>query len=333
MNYLKNSSLLTSILLVAVGSVFILVWLNTAEFMSYADLITALTTTTATFGTLLGIITAGLMFTQGKFSELLSELTEKSPDYLAKVFPLEKIQSIETHLLTLRKTFTHLAETTTVAEEKNLYEEITAKASSIFVNFAALLNFKLKQQGLPDSGLLVSEMDANLYEVYQKKTKSIKKEWQIFNLIKQIIDVWEKPATFSNEESKRKSALQADLKGSISILKLKEHGDGSLASIRGEVTEISDDLRNEIDGINNRLHKDRIPQLLSQMEHASALRGKYFYLTLAFIAAPLLVNLLILPQISQTTAPFLKQIVPITSLLSVMGVVFMLLYVHKILNV
>lgn len=108
MSYLKNSLLLISILLVAVGVVFISAWLNTAESISYADLKTALTTTTATFGTLLGIITAGLMFTQGKFSELSSELNEKLPKYLADILSLKRIQAIETRLIALRKIFTQL---------------------------------------------------------------------------------------------------------------------------------------------------------------------------------------------------------------------------------
>ncbi len=333
MSYLKNSSLLISILFVAVGIAFIIAWLKIAGSISYADLKTALTTTTATFGTLLGIITAGLMFTQGKFSELASELTEKSPDYLAKVLSLEKIRSIETHLLALRKTFTQLSATTTITEERNLYERITTKASSMFVNLAALLNLKLKQQGLPDTGLLVSEMDPNLYKVYKKRTQSIKKEWQIFTLIKQIIDTWEAPTAFFVEKSNVKSALQADLTSSLAVLKLKEHVDKSSTNIRSEVTKTLSSLNDEISEISKRLHEDRIPQLLPQMKQASTIRGKYFYLALIFIATPLLINLLILPQLSETTATFFQPVISITSLLSVMGVIFLLLYIHKILNV
>jgi len=332
MSYLKNSVLLIFICLIVVGIVFVLVWLNTTEFMSYADLKTVLTTTTATFGTMLGIITAGLMFTQGKFSELASELSEKSSDYLAKVLSLEKIQSIENHLLVLRKTFTNLAATTTISEERNLYERITAKASTIFVNFAVLLNLKLKQQGLPDTGLTVSEMDSDLYRVYEKRRKSIRKDWQIFNIIKEIIDVWEAPTAFFTEKPSRKSALQADLKGSVSLLELKEKVDRS-STIRSEVVKMLSNLIDELGKISKRLHEDRIPQLLFQMEQASTLRGKYFYLALIFIAAPLLINLIILPQLSETTLTFFKQIISITSLLSVMGVIFLLLYIHKILNV
>jgi len=333
MSYLKKSSLLISILLVAVGLVFILAWLNMAGSMRYADLKTALTTTTATFGTLLGIITAGLMFTQGKFSELASELTDKAPDYLAEVLSLERIQLIENHLLALRKTFTQLAATTTITEERNLYERIITKASSMFVNFAVLLNLKLKQQGLPDADLLVSEMDSNLYQVYQRRRQSVKKEWQILNIVKQIIDIWEGPTAFFTEKSNRKSALETDLKSSISILKLKENVDKSSTNIPGEMTKASSDLSNRISELSKRLHEDKIPQLLSQMEQASALRGKYFYLALTFIATPLLINLLILPQLSETTATFFQPIISITSLLSVTGVIFLLLYIYKILNV
>jgi len=332
MSYLKNSLFLISICLVAVGIVFILVWLNTTESIRYADFQTVLTTTTATFGTMLGIITAGLMFTQGKFSELASELSEKSTDYLAKVLSLEKIQTIENHLLVLRKTFIDLAATTTINEERDLYERITVKASSIFVNFAALLNLKLKQQGLPDTGLIVSEMDSNLYRLYEKRRKSIRKDWQIFNIIKEIVDIWEAPTAFFTEKSGRKSALHADLKGSVSLLELKEKVDRS-STIRSEVVKMLSNLIDELGKISKRLHEDRIPQLLFQMEQASTLRGKYFYLALIFIAAPLLINLIILPQLSETTITFFKQIISITSLLSVMGVIFLLLYIHKILNV
>jgi len=333
MSFLKNSSLLISILLIGAGLTFILIWLSMAKSISYADMKTILTTTTATFGTLLGIITAGLMFTQGKFSELASELTEKSPDYLAKVFSLEKIQSIETHLLPLRKTFTHLAATTAIAKERNLYERIITKTSSVFVDFAVLLNLKLKQQGLPDTGLLVSEMDPNLYKVYQKRRQGIKKEWQIFNIIKQIIDTWEASTAFFIEKPNVKSALQADLKSSIAVLKLKENVDKSSTNIRSEVTKTLSDLNKEISEISKRLHEDRIPQLLPQMKQASTIRGKYFYLALIFIATPLLINLLILPQLSETTATFFQPVISVTSLLSVMGVIFLLLYIHKILNV
>jgi hypothetical protein len=300
--------------------------------MSYADLTTVLTTTTATFGTLLGIITAGLMFTQGKFIELASELSEKSLTYLAEMLSLEKIQSIETHLLALRKTFAQLEATTTVAEEKNLYRKIATKASLMFVDFAVLLNLKLKQQGLPDTGLLVSEMDPQLYNEYQKKRKDVKIEWQVRAIVKQIIDIWEAPRVFSMEKSKTESALQADLKSAITILELKEKIDKSSRNIRREVTEALDDLSDEIGKISKQIHEDRMPQLLSQMEHASTIRGKYFYLALIFIATPLFINLLILPQLSETTMTYFGQVISITSLLSVLGVIFLLLYIHKILN-
>jgi hypothetical protein len=332
MSYLKNSSLLISILLVAVGVMFILAWLNVAEFISYTDLRTALTTTTATFGTLLGIITAGLMFTQGKFSELSSELNEKMPEYLADVLSLKKIQAIEPRLIALQKTFTQLAVTTKVFEEKNLYERIVKKASSMFVNFALLSHLKLKQKGLADTGFLVSEMNSNLYKVFEKRKQNIKKEWQLFKIIKQTVDTWEAPAAFFIEKSNSKSALQTDLKSSIPILKLKEN-DKSSKDILNEVTETLSDLNDEISEISRRLHEDRIPQLLSQMEQAITIRGKYFYLASIFIATPLLINLMILPQVSEATATFFKPIISTTSLLGIIGVIFLFLYIHKILNV
>jgi len=333
MSSFKNSSLLISILIVSVVLAFIIVWLSMAKSMSYADMKTILTTTTATFGTLLGIITAGLMFTQGRFSELTSELTEKSPNYLAKVLSLEKIQSIETLLLALKKAFTQLAASTRIAEERNLYERIVAKASSMFVDFAVLLNLKLTQQGLVDTGLLVSEMDSSLYRVYQKRRQSVNKEWQIFSVIKRIIDTWEAPAAFFIAKSNRETPLQADLKSSIAILKLKENVGESSTNIRTEVAKTLSELNDEFSEISKRLHEDRIPQLLPQMKQASTIRGKYFYLALAFIAAPLLINLLILPQLSETTTTFFQPIISITSLLSVLGVIFLLLYIHKILSV
>jgi hypothetical protein len=333
MTYQKTSVLLISFLLVAVAVIFILAWLYAVELTSYADIKTALTTTTATFGTLLGIITAGLMFTQGKFSELSSELSEKSPDYLSSVLPLEKIQSIENHLLMLRKAFTQLAATTTVAEERNLYERIIAKASLMFVDFATISNLKLRQQGLPDTSLLASEMDLSLYKTYEKERKSVKKEWQLFKIIGRIINTWEAPTSFLNEKSKSESALQNDLKSCIAILKIKESIDKNLTNIRSEAEETFGDLSDEINEVGKRLHKDRIHQLSSQMEHASTIRGKYFYTAIIFITTPLLINLLILPFFSEITVAFFKPIISITSALSVMGVVFLLLYIHKILNV
>ncbi len=333
MSYLKNPVLLISILLVAVGVVFISAWLNTAESISYADLKTALTITTETFGALLGIITAGLMFTQGKFSELSSELTGKLPEYLAEILSLKKMQAIETRLIALRKTFTQLAVTATISKEKNLYESIVKKASSMSANFAVLSYLKLKQQGLADTGFLVSEMNSNLYKAFEKRKQNIKKEWQLFKIIKQIGDMWEASSASFIEKSGRKSALQSDLRSSISILKLKENVDKSSKYIHSEVTKTLSDLSNEIGEISKRLREDRIPQLLSQMEQASALRGRYFYLAVVFIAAPLLINLLILPQLSETTATLFQPIILITSLLGVMGVMFLLLYIHKILKV
>jgi len=332
MNYSKNTPYLISILLILFGVTFILTWQNVTGSMNYADVKTVLTTTTATFGTLLGIITAGLMFTQGKFSELASELSEKSPNYLTETLSLEKIQSFGTYLLALRKAFTQLEAGTTIVEEKNLYRRIITGTSSMFVGLVVLLNLKLKQQGLSDAGLLVSEMDSQLYRKYQKERKGIRKEWQVLAIIKQIVDMWEAPATFFVEKSKR-SSLQADIKNSVSILELKEKIDKSSTNVRTEITKTLGDLSDEISKISRKLHEDRIPQLLSQMEQASAIRGKYFYLALIFIATPLFVNLLILPQLSEASAPFFKQIISITSSLSVMGVIFLLLYIHKILNV
>lgn len=333
MSRLKSSSLFISLFLIVVGIVSVSTWFYTTEFMSYADMQTILTVTTETFGVLLGIITAGLMFTQGRFSELSSELNDRLPDYLTKVLSLDKIQSIGTHLLSLREVFTTLSAKAVVAEERKLYEGIVAKTSSMFVHFAVLLNFKLKQQGLPISRLLVSEMEPRLYRIYEKERKGVKKEWQLFSIIGKIISIWEGPTSFLVAESARKSALQADLKKSISVLRLKESVDKNSAEVRSEAANVLSDLKNEISGLCKRFNEDRVPQLLSQMEHAGTLRGKYFYLTVAFISAPLLVNLLILPKFTETTLILFKPLIVITSGLSVLGVIFLLLYIHKILNV
>lgn len=331
MSYPKSFALPIFVLVVAVIAVFTLVRLSIVSSVSYADLRTALTTTTATFGTLLGIITAGLMFTQGRFSELASELTDKAPRYLAEIFSLEKIHSILNHLIILRKVFTKLASETTIAEEKGLYERIVIKTSSVFVNFAVLLNLKLRQQGLPDTALEASEMDPKIYRVYQKKKQSLKKEWQLFDLVQQAIDIWEAPTAFF-ENSNRRSSLETDVRSSISILKFKENIDKGSVNIRVETTKELNDLNNEINEINARIHEDKIPQLLSQMQQASTLRGRYFYLALIFIASPLLINLLILPQLSEATATFFQPFILATSLLSVMGVSFLLLYIYRILS-
>jgi hypothetical protein len=318
---------------VAAGGTAILTWLSMVNSVSYSDLKTVLETTTATFGTLLGIITAGLMFTQGRFSELASDLTEKLPHYLLEVLSLQKMQSIETHLHSLEKTFYQLAATTTIAEERNLYVRVSRKASLMFVNFAVLLNLKLKQEGLPATGLMLSEMDSNLYKVYQKKRHDIKKEWQIFDLLKQIIDTWEAPSAFFVEKSSMDRGLEVDLRSSMAVLKLNEKIDKSLAAIYRQVVDALSDLSDEITKISKRLHEDRILQLLPQMQQASALRGKYFFLVIFFVAAPLLINLLVMPQLSETTAQMFQPVISITSLLSVLGVIFLLLYIYKILKV
>jgi len=333
MSYFKKTLLLASVFLIASGTVIFLAWRNTAWSLSYADLRTVLTTTTAAFGTLLGIITAGLMFTQGRFSEVASELSEKSLDYLARTLSVVKLQSIGAHLLTLRKEFTKLEAAANVLEEKGFYREIAEKASIMLMDFVILSNLKLGQQGLPETALLVSEMDSQLYREYQAKRKSIKKEWQVLDLIRQIVDVWESPFSFSLGEPQRRTSLRTNLKKVLSILELKERMDKDSKSIRAVVAKSLDELSDGIGDIRKRVHEDRIPQLLFQMKQSNAIRGKYFYLALVFIAVPLLINLSVLPLLSETTAVFLRPIISVTSLLSVMGVAFWLLYIHKILNV
>ena len=310
-----------------------LAWRNITSPIDFADLKTVLTTTTATFGSLLGIITAGLMFTHGKFSELASELGEKSPDYLSGTLSLEKVQTIGNNLLALRKSFSLLKTQTTVEEEKNLYRRVVEKASSMYVDFAVLSNLKLIQQGLAETDLMISGMDPQLYVNYKEERNQVKKEWQILVTIKQVVDTWEGSKTLVLEKYEKRTSLQQDLRNSISLLGLKERLDKNSKHVRAETEEIHNELAEDIDKIGKQLHQDRIPQLLSQMENANTIRGKYFYLALAFIATPLFINLLILPQLSIGTATFFQPIISITSSLSVMGIVFLLLYINKILDV
>jgi hypothetical protein len=60
---------------------------------------------------------------------------------------MEKVQQVGNHILTLRKTFLQLEKETALAKEKDLYRQITENASSMFVDFAVLMNLKLQQQG------------------------------------------------------------------------------------------------------------------------------------------------------------------------------------------
>lgn len=312
---------------------FFLAWRNGTGPMDFADLKTVLTTTTATFGSLLGIITAGLMFTHGKFSELASELGEKSPYYISGTLSLDKIQIIGNNLLALRKTFSLLETQSTIEEEKDLYRRVVERASSIYVDYAVLSDLKLMQQGLAETDLMISGMDPHLYADYKRERGRVQKEWQVLVTIKQMVDTWEGLTTLVMEKKEKRTSLQQDLRSSISLLRLKEKLDKNSKHVRAEVEEICNELTEDIGKIGRQLHQERIPQLLSQMEHANTIRGKYFYLALAFIATPLFINLLVLPQLSVGTALFFQPVISITSSLSVMGIAFLLLYINKILNV
>ncbi len=331
MNRSRNLPLV--ILLGTSLAAFFLAWRNITSPVDFADLKTVLDITTATFGSLLGIITAGLMFTHGRFSELTSELGEKSPDYLSGMLTLEKVQTMGNNLLALRKTFSLLETQTTVEEEKNLYRRVAEKAASIYVNLSVLSDLMLTQQGLAKTDLMISAMDPQLYTNYKEERKQVKKEWQILATIKQIADTWEDSKTLLLEKHEKKTPLQQDLRNSISLLGLKERLDRNSQQFRAETEEIYNELAEDIDKISKQLHQDRIPQLLSQMENAHAIRGEYFYLALAFIATPLFINLLILPQLSIGTVSFFQPIISITSSLSVMGITFLLLYINRILSV
>jgi hypothetical protein len=114
---------------------------------------------------------------------------------------------------------------------------------------------------------------------------------------------------------------------------LKERLDKNSKHVRAETEEIYNELAEDIGKIGKQLYQDRIPQLLSQMENANTIRGKYFYLALIFIATPLFINILILPQLSIGTVTFFQPIISITSSLSVMGIAFLLIYINRILSV
>ena len=334
MSFARKLSYVFLVLLMAAGLFVITAWLtHKARPADLPNLMILLTTTALTLGTLLAIITAGLMFTQGKFSELVSELNNKPPDYLASLFSLEKVQAIGTQLLTLREEFKNQATATTIAEEKDLYARIAAKTSSMFVDYAVLMNLKMKQQGLPPSDLFVSEMDSILYTMYQGRRQSIKKDWQLLILVKQIRDIWEGPIIGFVEKPDNRTALDDDIRKSVAILRLKETVDKISTNMSTKIMETLEELSGEVDRISKRLHEDRIPQLLSQMKQLNAVRGKYFHLTVIFIAVPLLLDLLVLPQLSPATAAFFQPVILLASVLSILGVAFLLLYVYKILNV
>jgi hypothetical protein len=331
MNLSRNLSV--AILLSTAVVAFLLALRNIISPMDFVDLKTVLTTTTATFGSLLGIITAGLMFTHGKFSELASELGEKSPDYLSGVLSLERVQVMGNHLLSLRKSFLLLEGQATVEEERNLYRRVAEKASSMYVKLAVLSDLILMQQGLAKTDLMVSAMDPVLFSSYREERSQVRKEWQMLGIIKQIVDIWEGSKTLVLEKREGRTSLQLDLRNALSLLELKERLDKDSKHFRAETEEVFNELAGGIDKIGKQLHRDRIPQLLSQMEKANTIRGTYFYLALAFIAAPLFINLLILPQLSVGTASFFQPLISITSSLSVMGIAFLLLYINRILNV
>lgn len=333
MIYLRKFSFVILGIVIAVALVFLYVWLNAKGSLSLETMMTIMTIATPTLGTLLAIITAGLMFTQGKFSELVSDLNNKSSDYLAKVFTFEIIQGLSADILVLREEFRRLSASTTIVEEKMLYERIVAKASVIYVCCAVLINLKMKQQRIPPSDLLTSQMDADLYNAYRKSRQIIKKDWQLLALIMQIKDVWEGPVAILDEKLGSQTPLEEDIRKSVAILKLKETVDKSSVGISSKTATTLDMLDNEIDKFSRRLNEDRIPQLLSQMKQVNAVRGKYFYLTVAFIALPLLVNLLVLPLLPQANPNLIQQLISVTSMLGVVGVAFLLLYIYKILSV
>ena len=332
MSRLKHAMLVAPLLLLVFGVLLFIVIFNGVASASYADLKALIETTTATFGTLLGIITAGLMFTQGKYGELTAELGQKSPHYLRNVLSLQELRSIGDSLLALKKVSGKLADATDVSEEKRLYERIVHKSSSMFVNIAVLLNLKLRQEGMTGTGLLISDMSPKEHEEYKEKCRALKKDWHLFEVVRQVVDTWAVAAVLPMRTDSA-SSLQSEVSGSIPVLRLKEEVEKGSEKIHVDVEKILHGLAAKIDKIVARFHENRIPQLLTQMEQSSIVRGRYFYLSLVFIAAPLLVNLLVLPQFSEGAILLLREIVALTSVLAVLGVIILLFYVHKMLNV
>jgi hypothetical protein len=324
------------LIVILVGASFIAIFLALRSITSpigFDDLKNVLTVTTETFGGLLGIITAGLMFTHGRFSELATELDNKSPEYLQGIMPLEKVQTIGNNLLSLRKSFSLLETQATVEEERFLYKRVIEKASAMYVDLAVLSDLKLAQQGLAETDLMVSGMDPQLYLNYKKERSQVKKEWQVLVIIRQMVNTWEGSRTLILEKNEKRASLKQDLGKSTSLLMLKERLDQNSKHLRVETEEIYKELEEDIGKIGKQLLKDRIPELLFQMENANTVRGKYFYLVLAFIATPLFINLFILPQLSLGTASFFQPVIAITSSLCVMGIAFLLLYINRMLNV
>jgi hypothetical protein len=146
-------------------------------------------------------------------------------------------------------------------------------------------------------------------------------------------DILKGPRTGFLEESDVRTALEDDIRKSLALLKFKESIEQFPADSGDKIRDALDGLSQDIEPIGERLHEDGIPQLLSQMKQLNAVRGKYFHLTVISIAAPLLIDLIILPQLSPSTAALFQPIIFAASLLSVLGVAFLLLYVYKILNV
>jgi hypothetical protein len=191
----------------------------------------------------------------------------------------------------------------------------------------------MKLQGLPPADLLVSGMDPNLYAIYQARRQGVRKDWQLLILVKRMRDILKGPRTGFLEESDVRTALEDDIRKSLALLKFKESIEQFPADSGDKIRDALDGLSQDIEPIGERLHEDGIPQLLSQMKQLNAVRGKYFHLTVISIAAPLLIDLIILPQLSPSTAALFQPIIFAASLLSVLGVAFLLLYVYKILNV
>jgi hypothetical protein len=175
-------------------------------------------------------------------------------------------------------------------------------------------------------------MNAKEHEDYQEKSRALKKDWHLFGIVKQIVDTWATVAVLP-AKTDSESSLHSEVSGSIPVLRLKEEVIKSSERVHLEVEKVLHGLAAKIDKVVVRYHEDRIPQLLTQMEQSSIVRGRYFYLSLVFIAAPLLVNLLVLPQFSEGVIVLLREVVALTSVLAVLGVVTLLFYVHKMLNV
>lgn len=298
-----------------------------------ATLMDVLTATVLTLGTLLAIITAGLMFTQGKHGELLSELNNKSSDYLTTHIAAGTFQAMGAHLSTLREEFKGLEASASVAEEKALYARARDRASSMLADCAVLLNLKMKQSGLPAIDLLTAGMDPALFALYEVRRRGLRNDWQLLLAILRMKDELMGGRAGFARGAGPAGSLEEDLRKVLALLRFKGTLEGAPTASAERVRRAHEGLDGVFEPIARKLHEDRIAQLVPQMRQINVVRGRSFHLAVVSIATPLLLDLLILPFLDQGTAPFFRPFIFAAGLLSVLGVAALLAYIYKLLNV